>query len=105
MKADRAWVGKSLVAYFRPVDVGMTLAFVRPVGSFDRLSQRKREVATMFAHGASQSEVAQRLRLSPSTVNNYLGDVYRELGVTDKGALAIAVAHLEPPAYGSVVGH
>jgi DNA-binding NarL/FixJ family response regulator len=50
----------------------------------------------MFAAGATQGEVAAALRLSPSTVNNYLVDVYRALGVADKAALALLVSRLHP---------
>jgi len=90
------WTGLALTVYFEPLDNGLILLRLRSAHALDRLSPRRLQVALRFAGGASQSEVALSLGLSPSTVNNYLVDVYRELGVADKAALAILVARLDP---------
>ena len=74
----------------------MILLRLRSAHAIDRLSRRRRQVALLFAAGATQGEVAEALRLSPSTVNNYLVDAYRALGVADKAALAMLVARLDP---------
>ena len=90
------YVGRHVVAYHRRRDDGLRLLLVRARHALDGLPPRKRETACLFAAGASQIEVAQRLRLSPSTVNNYLVDVYRELAIADKTDLALLVMRLEP---------
>lgn len=90
------WVGAAIAVYQRQQRDGTTLLFVRRGHRFDRLAPRKREAALLFARGASQTEVASRMRLSPSTVNNYLGGVYEHLKVGDKTVLSRLVARLEP---------
>ena len=90
------WVGESIAIYHRHQPDGTTLIFVRRGHPFDRLAPRKREAALLFARGASQTEVAVRMQLSPSTVNNYLGGVYEQLQLTDKTGLSRLVARLEP---------
>ena len=90
------YVGKHLVAYHRSRDDGLRLLLVRTRHAIDGLPPRKRATARLFAAGASQNEVARRLQLSPSTVNNYLVDVYRELAIADKTDLALLVQRLEP---------
>ena len=97
-QGESAWSGRVLQAYFRRMQDARVLVCVRALHALDRLSPRKREVALLFARGALQSDVARRLQLSPSTVNNYLVDVYRELGVSDKTGLAVLAARLLPAA-------
>jgi DNA-binding CsgD family transcriptional regulator len=90
------WVGRRIAAYARRQEDGTTLLLLRHAHPLDRLPRRKREAARLFSTGASQSEVAGRLRLSASTVNNYLADVYRDLRIRDKTELSMLVASLEP---------
>jgi DNA-binding NarL/FixJ family response regulator len=45
------------------------------------LSKREKEIAQLTASGLSNCEVAQRLSLSQSTVENYLVRVYERLGI------------------------
>ncbi|MEL7469867.1 MAG: GAF domain-containing protein [Pseudomonadota bacterium] len=54
----------------------------------DLLSKREREVATAYASGASNKEIARDLGLSPTTVRSHLRTVYSKLGVTSKIELA-----------------
>lgn len=90
------WVGKAITVYHRVEQNRSTLILVRPRHAMDGLSRRKREAALLFAGGASQTEVANRLKLSASTVNNYLGEVYRALGIRDKTDLSVLASRLEP---------
>ncbi len=90
------WLGAAIAVYHRLHTDGTTLLFVRRGHPFDRLAARKREAALLFARGASQTEVAARMELSPSTVNNYLGGVYEQLKLEDKTGLSRLVARLEP---------
>lgn len=53
------------------------------------LTAREREIAGMAAQGLSSMEIAQRLFLSPRTVNNHLQAVYAKLGIRGRGDLTI----------------
>jgi DNA-binding NarL/FixJ family response regulator len=53
-----------------------------------RLTKREREIATLAAAGGSSKEIAERMYLSPRTVENHLYNAYAKLGVTDRAALA-----------------
>jgi DNA-binding CsgD family transcriptional regulator len=90
------WLGRDVVARVLRLQEGPIVIHVRERHALDGLAPRKREVARLFAAGASQAEVAERMKLSTSTVNNYLVDVYRELNVNDKAQLAVVVARLLP---------
>ena len=86
--------GKSIVARFQPLSDGLLRLQLRPRHALDDLPPRKREAAIMFAAGALQSQVAERMGLSASTINNYLSDIYRQLKVKDKAQLATMIAYL-----------
>lgn len=90
------WSGRTITLYHALQADGSRLIQVRRGHAIDQLGPKKRAVAMMFAHGASQTEIAKRLHLSSSTVNNYLGDIYLQLQVSDKVALSKLVASLEP---------
>jgi DNA-binding NarL/FixJ family response regulator len=53
-------------------------------GLADRLSARRRGIATVHAAGLTGPQIAAHLGLSPSTVNNHLGVTFKKLGVTSK---------------------
>ena len=55
---------------------------------FDELSTRELEVAMLLVNGLRQAEIAERLCLSPKTVNTHKTHVYEKLGVDDNIALA-----------------
>ena len=50
----------------------------------NRLSEREREVVERMASGATNREIAESLHLSPWTVKEYTGAVYRKLGVRNR---------------------
>ena len=56
-------------------------------GPLAMLSDREREIAALAAAGLRSREIAQRLFLSPRTVEAHLGRVYRRLGVSSRGEL------------------
>jgi DNA-binding CsgD family transcriptional regulator len=56
-------------------------------GPLGMLSDREREIAALAAAGLRSREIAQRLFLSPRTVEAHLGRVYRRLGVSSRGEL------------------
>ena len=55
-----------------------------------RLTQLHRSLAVAAA-GASNREIAQRLYLSPKTIEMHLSHAYRKLGVDGRRGLAAAI--------------
>jgi DNA-binding CsgD family transcriptional regulator len=58
------------------------------------LTSRERQVAELAAEGVRSREIADRLYLSPRTVENHLQRVYAKLGVNGRVALAPALRSL-----------
>ena len=58
------------------------------------LTTRERQVAELAAEGVRSREIADRLFLSPRTVENHLQRVYAKLGVSRRGELAPALRAL-----------
>lgn len=56
------------------------------------LTERQRQVAFLAADGLTTPQIAERLVLSPRTVSNHLGAVYRELGLAGRRDLRALVA-------------
>jgi DNA-binding CsgD family transcriptional regulator len=52
------------------------------------LSEREREIARLVAGGFSSKEIAQRLDLSPRTVENHRARLMEKIGVRDAVSLA-----------------
>jgi DNA-binding NarL/FixJ family response regulator len=52
-----------------------------------RLSTREREVLQLLAEGRTGSEIAQRLSLSPKTVETYRARLVEKLGIRDVAGL------------------
>ncbi|MEV4423256.1 helix-turn-helix transcriptional regulator [Patulibacter sp. NPDC049589] len=59
----------------------------------DALTPGERRIAGLAAAGRTNREIAQELYVTPKTVENQLGRVYRKLGITSRhdlpGALAV----------------
>jgi len=51
------------------------------------LTPRERQVAELVAEGLTNKEIAERLYLSPGTVNIHLGRIYAKLGVSRRAAV------------------
>jgi DNA-binding CsgD family transcriptional regulator len=54
------------------------------------LTAREHEVAALAANGLSSREIADKLYLSPRTVENHLQRIYDKLGVSNRQELATA---------------
>ena len=60
----------------------------------DRLTVRETEVLRLVVHGLTNAEVADKLVISPRTVERHLGSIYRKLQVnTRTAATRYAIAH------------
>lgn len=59
---------------------------VRRHEDLPRLSPRELEVLTLIADGATVSEVADTLYMSPSTVKTHIGKVYSKLGAHNRAS-------------------
>jgi DNA-binding CsgD family transcriptional regulator len=55
------------------------------------LTRREREIALLAANGLTSRVIAERLVLSPRTVDNHLQRVYDKLGVSGREGLAAAL--------------
>jgi DNA-binding NarL/FixJ family response regulator len=52
--------------------------------AFPELTDREREILDLIAHGRSNTEIAQRLVLSPKTVRNHVSNIFSKLQVADR---------------------
>lgn len=64
---------------------------VQPAGLAD-LTARERDVLILIAHGLSNTEISDRLHLSPATVKTHIAHLYRKLGARDRAQAAV-IAH------------
>lgn len=72
-------IAKRLMRYFTP-----TKALTTPAQAFPELTEREREILSLLAQGYTNTEIAQRLTLSPKTVRNHLSNVFSKLQVADR---------------------
>lgn len=68
-------------------DGAMTPALVRTQGPVP-LTTRERDIALLASSGLTSRAIAERLFLSPRTIDNNLARVFTKLGVNDRAALA-----------------
>lgn len=58
-----------------------------PTVAFDELTNREREILELIAQGLSNSEIAEKLSLSPKTISNNVSNVLVKLQVVDRAKL------------------
>jgi DNA-binding NarL/FixJ family response regulator len=63
----------------------------RSPSTADDLTPQELQVAGLVAQGLTNREVAEKLFLSPKTIESHLGRVFRKLGVHTRTQLAVAV--------------
>jgi DNA-binding CsgD family transcriptional regulator len=57
------------------------------------ITAQERRVAVLAAQGQTTKQIAERLSLSPRTIEAHLSRVFRKLGITRRGALSTALLH------------
>jgi len=57
-----------------------------------RLNEREAKICQYVAQGISNRVIAHKLRLSEQTVKNYLGGIFRKVGVDNRVQLALLSA-------------
>lgn len=81
----KEWPAREIAEAVRLVGRGMTVfRDVSEEQPANRLSDREREVLDLIASGATNREIADHLHLSPWTVKEYTGTVYRKLSVRNR---------------------
>lgn len=63
-------------------------------GQFPRVTPRQMDVLRMLVEGKSNKEIALSLNLGPGTVKVHLAALFRNLGVSNRSAAAVAGADL-----------
>jgi DNA-binding NarL/FixJ family response regulator len=82
-------------AIFSPTIAGRLMHYFAALGSghlplvFPELTDREREVLTLIAEGRSNTEIAERLVLSPKTVRNHISNIFNKLQVVDRAQAII----------------
>jgi DNA-binding NarL/FixJ family response regulator len=56
---------------------------------FPELTEREREILDLIARGETNTEIAQRLVLSPHTVRNHISSIFSKLQVADRAEAII----------------
>ena len=60
----------------------------------EALSSREREILRLVAEGKTSREIAERLSISPKTVDTYRSRLMRKIGVEDMaGLIKFAIQH------------
>jgi two-component system NarL family response regulator len=59
-----------------------------------RLSSRELEILRLVTKGATNQEIGRQLSLSPGTVRNYNGRIFRKLGVEGRTEAAVRALEL-----------
>jgi DNA-binding NarL/FixJ family response regulator len=60
----------------------------------EQLSSREREILQLVAEGKTSQEIAEKLSISPKTVDTYRSRLMRKIGVDDvTGLVKFAIQH------------
>lgn len=76
-------IAQRLIAYFSSPVVAT------PHAAFPELTDREREVLALISQGANNTDIAERLFLSPKTVRNHISNIYSKLQVADRAQAII----------------
>jgi two-component system response regulator DctR len=93
----------SLVVSLAAVEKTLGLSVAEAQEKHGRLTDRQRQVAIWMARGLTNRQIAEKLEISPKTLDIHRADVYDKLGVKTSAAVAgimflVALADLATPA-------
>ncbi|MDY7086083.1 MAG: response regulator transcription factor [Actinomycetota bacterium] len=77
---------KDLISHFLHQPVALALP---AAPALEVLTHREREVLTLIAYGLSNTEIAERLHLSPLTVKSHINRAMPKLGTRDRAQLVV----------------
>jgi DNA-binding NarL/FixJ family response regulator len=80
----KEWPAQDIAEAVHTVGRGLTVFREIEEPPANRLSAREREVLEQLASGATNREIAETLHLSPWTVKEYTGGLYRKLEVRNR---------------------
>jgi DNA-binding NarL/FixJ family response regulator len=90
--AGNFWIGPALMQrLIRSANQAAPLAPISPPDWSITLTQREKQVATLAAKGASNSDIAATCSISERTVKAHLSAAFDKLGVADRLQLALKV--------------
>ena len=69
----------------------------RMIADAHELTERERAVTRLVAHGLATGAIAERLHISPWTVQDHLKSIFEKLGVSTRGELVARVFLLTDP--------
>jgi two-component system response regulator DesR len=81
---SKDWDAGDVARAVRMVGLGMTVFEPQDEAAAGLLTSREREVLDLIASGATNPEIAARLFLSPHTVKEHTGKLYRKLEVRNR---------------------
>lgn len=76
-----AAIANRVVNFFQEVRGMKSLA---PPRAFPELTERELEVLDLIARGDNNTEIAEKLFLSPKTVSNHISNIFSKLQVADR---------------------
>jgi predicted ATPase/DNA-binding CsgD family transcriptional regulator len=78
----------------KPVPIVLTAMPVAPAPTHAGLTPREMDVLRLLAQGLRSAQIAERLFIEVSTVNDHVSSIYGKLGVNTRGAVArYAIEH------------
>jgi two-component system response regulator DesR len=80
----KEWPAQEIAEAVHMIGRGMTVFREIDEPPANRLSEREREVLKLMASGSTNREIAESLHLSPWTVKEYTGGLYRKLSVRNR---------------------
>ncbi|HEX7733928.1 MAG TPA: response regulator transcription factor [Ktedonobacteraceae bacterium] len=81
-------IAKRLMSYFAMLKPSVSLP-LPPVQAFPELTEREQEILALIAQHLTNSEIAERLVLSPKTVRNHVSNIFSKLQVATRAQAII----------------
>ena len=88
------WAAPDILRAIRIVALGKEVFTASPAPDETPLSTREQEVVALISEGATNSEIASRLYLSPHTIKEHTSSIYRKLGVRNRAEAVRAAQRL-----------